>query len=162
VTRRTLRTSGNRITDLPPEMLLHIFSLLSSRDICERVAPVCKQWNILSRHPCVRKDLLLYGDHISTSEACGLLRRRPQLRSLTLKARHDTDAILEQVCKTNRLIEKIEIDECRGSEETLEVNAQILAKTLEICTGRVPGWTMNVGSFTQLLASLMTTRKSSE
>lgn len=137
VTGTTLRSSRTRITDLPPEMLLEIFSWLSIVDICERVAPVCEQWNILSRHPYLRKELSLSGEHISTARAYELLRSSPHLRSLCLRRRHDTDAILQQLCKSNRRIEKIDIDECRGSEQTLEVNVQILAMTLEVCTGSV-------------------------
>jgi hypothetical protein len=125
-----LRTN---IMDLPPELMLQIFSYLSLRDICQSVAPVCTKWSILARHPCLRQVLYFYED-ISTSNALKLLRGSPLLRRLRLRGRRDSDAILQQVFESNRLIETIEMIRCRGSVNTFEVNGDILGKIIEECT----------------------------
>jgi hypothetical protein len=103
------------------------------RDLYQTVAPVCRKWNILARHPCFRQELSFSGEDISTSNACKLLRESPLLRKLTLRGRHDSDAILKQVCESNRRLESLEMDKCRGSVETPEVKGGILAMTLEVC-----------------------------
>jgi hypothetical protein len=112
-----LHSSQTNLTDLPPELMLLIFSLLSVRDQCQCVAPVCKKWNILARHPSLRKELSLDKD-VSTSHVGKLLHESPLLRRLSLKGRRDTDAILRRVCSSTRHIETLEIVRCRGTEET--------------------------------------------
>jgi hypothetical protein len=65
-TGRELCSSRIDITDLPPEMMLQIFSWLSVRDRCQCVAPLCKKWSILARHPFLWKELS-FGKDISKS-----------------------------------------------------------------------------------------------
>jgi hypothetical protein len=47
--------------------------------------------------------------------------------------RHDTDAILEQVRRSNRHVVKLEMERCQGSANKAEVNGDILARILENC-----------------------------
>lgn len=130
-TEKQLRSSLTNITDLPPELLLEIFSWLSLRELCQCVAPVCKQWNILARHPSLWTELTFSNEDIPTSEVCKLLQKSPLLRRLILKDRRDSDAILRQVCKTNRHIETLKMEHCRGSKRKHEVNGKILKRILE-------------------------------
>jgi hypothetical protein len=130
---KQLQSSPTNITDLPPELLLEIFSWLSVREICQRVAPVCKKWNILARHQSLRMELSFSYNDISTSNVCKLLRRSPRLRRLSLKDRHDTDAILRQVCKSNRHLETLKMESCQGSMRIYKVDGNILMKILEGC-----------------------------
>jgi hypothetical protein len=113
-------------------MMLQIFSWLSVRDRCQCVAPVCKKWSILARHPFLWKELSFSKD-ISKSTVLKLLHKSPLLRRLSLKDRRDTDAILRRVCKSNRRIETLEMEGCRGSAKRREVNGEILSRTLEGC-----------------------------
>jgi hypothetical protein len=122
---RELLCSRTNITDFPPELLIQIFSELSVRDRCQCVAPVCKKWSVLAAS--LRKELSV-GKDISKSNVLKLLHESPLLRRLTLKDRHDTDAILQQVCGSNRRIEILEMVNCRGSVNTVEVNGHILAR----------------------------------
>jgi hypothetical protein len=132
-TGRKLRNSRTNITDLPPEMMLQIFSWLSVRDRCQCVAPVCKKWSILARHPFLWKELS-FGKDISKSNVLKLLHKSPLLRRLSLKDRYDTDAILRRVCRSNRRIETLEMEGCRGSAKRREVDGKILSTILESCT----------------------------
>jgi hypothetical protein len=129
-TGKNLRSTRTNIMDLPPELMLQIFSHLSLRDLCQRVAPVCTKWAILARHPSLRKELS-FGEDISTSNARKLLRSSPLLRRLTLWDRYDSDAILRRVRRSNRRIESIEMVGCRGSARRREVNGRILSRILK-------------------------------
>jgi hypothetical protein len=129
-TGRKLRSSRVDIMDLPPEVMLQIFSHLSVTDVCQRVAPVCKKWSILARHPSLRKELS-FGKGISKSNVRKLLHESPLLRRLRLKGRRDTDAILRKVCRSNRHIETLEMDGCRGSMGRYHVNGEILTRIVE-------------------------------
>ncbi|PNF20017.1 hypothetical protein B7P43_G06630 [Cryptotermes secundus] len=131
-TGRKLRSTRTNIVDLPPELQLEIFSRLSMRDLYQRVAPVCKKWRILARHPSLRKELLL-GKDISKSSALQLLQESPQLGRLSLRGRSDTDAILRRVRRSNRHIETLEIVECRGSMGRCHINGEILKRIVEVC-----------------------------
>ncbi|PNF42502.1 hypothetical protein B7P43_G08758 [Cryptotermes secundus] len=126
-------SSQINITDLPPELLLEIFSWLGVRDLYERVPLVCKKWDILARHPSLWMELSFRYKDIPTSLACKLLHRSPLLRRLILKRRRDSDAILRQVYKSNRRIETIKMISCRGSMRKKEVNGNILKGILEVC-----------------------------
>lgn len=131
----TIEDDGSQIniTDLPPELLLEIFSWLGVRDLYENVPPVCKKFDILARHPSLWMELSFRKESIPTSLACKLLHRSPLLRRLILKDRLDSDAILRQVYKSNRHIETIKMVSCRGSMRKYEVNGKILKRILEVC-----------------------------
>jgi hypothetical protein len=119
------------IMDLPPGLLLSIFSYLSIKDLCVSVAPVCWRWSILSKQPSLWKDLTFNSNAVSTRKVCGLLRRSPQLRKLTLCGRKDTDAILLQLLRANRSVERIEIRSCKGSRQRKEVQGDTLSKIVK-------------------------------
>jgi hypothetical protein len=131
-TERELLSSQTNIMDLPPELMLEIFSQLSVRELDQCVAPVCKKWSILARHPSVRKDLSIDKD-MSTSNTRELLRSSPLLLKLRLKDRNDTDAILRRVCRSNRRIETLEMEGCQGSPRRLEVSGRIVSRILDCC-----------------------------
>jgi hypothetical protein len=131
-TGRELCSSRIDITDLPPELMLQIFSWLSVRDRCQCVAPVCKKWSILARHPFLWKELS-FGKDISKSNVLKALHKSPMLRRLSLKDRRDTDAILRRVCKSNRRIETLEMEGCRGSMGRYYVNGEILKRMVDAC-----------------------------
>jgi hypothetical protein len=121
------------IKNLPPELLLEIFSWLGVRDLYEHVPLVCKKFDILARHPSLWMELSFREKSVPTSLACKLLHRSPLLRRLILKDRLDSDAILRQVYKSNRRIETIKMVSCRGSMNKYEVNGKILKRILEVC-----------------------------
>jgi hypothetical protein len=152
-----LRESPTNITDLPPELMLNIFSRLSAKDLCQCVAPVCKKWSILARHPSLRKDLS-FGKDISKSDVLRLLNESPLLRRLSLKDRRDTDAILRRVCRSNRQIQTLEMEGCRGSVRRREVNGEILTRILEgcpkLCNLRLTETVVNNLDFYRTLARL--------
>jgi hypothetical protein len=131
-TEREIHSSQTNITDLPLELMLQIFSLLSLRDLCQCVAPVCKKWSILARIPSLRKELS-FGKDVSISHVRRFLQESPLLRRLGLKDRRDTDAILRRVRRSNRHIETLEMLRCRGSARRREVNGEILTRVLDSC-----------------------------
>lgn len=156
-TEEQLPSSHINIMDLPPEVMLEIFSLLSMRDLWECVVPVCEKWGIIARHPSIWKEFLL-DDDIPKSSALEILHAAPLLRRLSLKDRRDTDAILQQVCESNRNIETLEMDNCRGSVETHELNGDILVRILiecpKLCCLNIERTLVNSCEFFTVLASL--------
>ncbi|PNF27355.1 hypothetical protein B7P43_G02429 [Cryptotermes secundus] len=156
-TGRKLRSTRTHIMDLPPELQLEIFSRLSVRDLCQRVAPVCKKWSILARHPSLRKELS-FGKDISKSSALKLLHESPRLRRLSLRGRSDTDAILRRVRRSNRHIETLKMVRCRGAVRRREVNGDILVRILKeckkLCCLNIQGTLVKSFEFYTVLASL--------
>jgi hypothetical protein len=156
-TERELLSSQANIMDLPPEVMLEIFSQLSVKELDQCVAPVCKRWSILATHPSLHKELS-FGKDISTSDARKLLRSAPLLRRLSLNGRHDTDTILRRVCKSNRHIETLEMEGCRGSPRRLEVSGRIVSRILDccpkLCTLDLAGTEIKSYQFSELFAHL--------
>jgi hypothetical protein len=89
--------------DLPPELVLQIFSWFSVRDLCQCVNPEFMKWSILTKHPFLLQELSFSHKEILTPNVCKLLCGSPLICKLILKVRHDNDAILQQVCKSNQL-----------------------------------------------------------
>jgi hypothetical protein len=85
-TGRNLHSSRVHIMDLPPEVMLEIFSRLSVRELDQCVTLVCKKWSILARHPSLRKELS-FGKDISTSNVHKILRSSPLLHRLSLNGK---------------------------------------------------------------------------
>jgi hypothetical protein len=54
------------INDMPPELLLLIFSWLSVRDFC--LSPVCTRWRLLAKHASLWTELSFIGDHVHTNK----------------------------------------------------------------------------------------------
>jgi hypothetical protein len=122
------------INDLPPEILLFIFSWLSLTDLCISVAPVCSRWRLLAKHPCLWTELSFDGNRVSTEQVCTLLRSSPSLKKLTLTKRDDSNTVLEEVCASNRSIHTIEMKGCQGTENEQKIDERIFIKVLECCS----------------------------
>jgi hypothetical protein len=116
------------------------------------------KWSILARHPFLRKELSFSDKDISISNARKLLRSSPLLRRLSLKGRHDTNAILRRVRRSNRLIEEIKLVGCRGSTRRCQVNGEILMRVLEgspkLCNFAIMDTLVTSLEFYRLLARL--------
>jgi hypothetical protein len=122
------------INDLPPELLLFIFSWLSVTDLCISVAPVCSRWRLLAKHPCLWTELSFVGNRVSTEQVCTLLRSSPSLKKLTLTNRDDSNTVLGEVCASNRSIHTIEMKGCQGTENEQKTKGHIFTKVLERCS----------------------------
>ncbi|XP_013384737.1 uncharacterized protein LOC106154794 isoform X3 [Lingula anatina] len=76
------------ISDLPVEIMHHILSYLTPRELCRYVSPVCRQWHALSRDPALWKVLQFeYSDQISTESLCICFQYATLLRHLSLHGR---------------------------------------------------------------------------
>jgi hypothetical protein len=145
------RRPETSIMELPSKLLLSVFNYLSIREVCACVALVCRRWYILSRQPNLRKDLTFNSNAVSTKKVCDLLRRSRQLRKLTLYGRKDTDAILQQLLISNRLVERIEICLCTGSRQKKEVQGDTLSEIVKgsskLCSLFISGTVITGSSF---------------
>jgi hypothetical protein len=119
------------IQDLPTELLLDIFEYLSMKELCLSVVPICKQWFMLSKHPCLWKELTFSRNHISTEKVCELIRRSQLLRKLTLHRRKDTNVILRVVFASCLHLETLEIVRCRGSRTVRSISAFTLSRFIK-------------------------------
>ena len=84
-----------KLTELPDEILLRIFSHLTTSEIFKKVALVCSQFHRISKDPSVIKEIYfrpnldptnLQGQQIYITDA---LKRSRELRSLTLRGKFD-------------------------------------------------------------------------
>ena len=71
------------VNDLPDDILLHIFALLSSDDL-SRANRVCRRWNDISNDPFVWQRLICRPDTASSLERFMTQRMSPYTKSLTV------------------------------------------------------------------------------
>ena len=76
-----------KLTELPDEIILRIFSHLTTAEILNKVALVCSQFHRISKDPCVIKDVYLRPNVDNSQEIyiTNALSRSRNLRSLTLR-----------------------------------------------------------------------------
>ena len=80
-----------KLTELPDEILLRIFSHLTTSEIFKKVALVCSQFHRISKDPSVIKDIY-FRPNLDTSQQSYIkdaLERSRELRSLTLRGKFD-------------------------------------------------------------------------
>jgi hypothetical protein len=118
------------IQDLPPELLLCLFEYLSVKELCLSVAPVCKRWSMLSKHPCLWKQLTFGRNDVSTEKVCELIRRSPLLRELFLYCRRDTNAILRAAFAACHHLHTLKIVSCRGSRTVRPISSFTLSRII--------------------------------
>ena len=74
------------ISALPAEVLEQIFSHLTQRELCQNVAPVCRQWKAHAYDPIHWRVLDLHADTITdTTKFRACLERAPLLKSLSVR-----------------------------------------------------------------------------
>lgn len=113
----TLPQKTDYISRLPNEMLIHIFSFLSVKDLTI-VRRVCRRWFVVTACPTLWK--YIYADNNVPSDIiCQWLRRSPLLKKLTLRYLVDVNnelevnTIISHVSRYNKKIESIDIGRSR-------------------------------------------------
>jgi hypothetical protein len=119
------------VSDLPTEMLLEILKYLNAEELCTRVAPVCRRWAVLSRDPCLWKELYLCRHRISTLRACEMIRRMPLMREVSLHCRSDTNALVRALLHSCQYLECLEMFSCKGSRTVRHISAFALSKLIK-------------------------------
>ncbi|XP_024938908.1 uncharacterized protein LOC107265739 [Cephus cinctus] len=123
---------GASINVLPVEILLEIFSYLSSQDLysLQRVSTFFED---IVRDPVVWRDYEVTNNSMNTSDVLQELKRMPFLKRIRIEARADSDDILRQVSLTNKNIEELHIINCTGSTAKLYLRSSHLIRILERC-----------------------------
>lgn len=128
----SMETKWTQISDLPEEILLHIFSFLNVRDLYSNVRLVCLKWQRLSKVASSWKTVTV-GSKLPTQELHNWIQFSPNIRHLKINNRLDTDLILEAVSKHLSNLESISIETCWGSPKTVCVRGETLCKLLTSC-----------------------------
>ncbi|KAG8234853.1 hypothetical protein J437_LFUL014702 [Ladona fulva] len=95
--------------DLPTEIIIEILSYLDVRNLCINVAPVCRKWFIYANEPILWRYLKFQDDKLQTCDALSLLQQAKLLRKLEIIDQSDKNALLQEVCQSNRQLEHIMI-----------------------------------------------------
>ncbi|XP_060573018.1 F-box/LRR-repeat protein 7-like [Ruditapes philippinarum] len=89
--------------DLPDELIIKIFSFLTTKELCLNVAPVCRKWRQISLDNSLWKclDFSSY-PHLSSLNLLWVLKRTPLLKKLIVSGRvnvtHAEVAIITECC----------------------------------------------------------------
>ncbi|XP_078602854.1 uncharacterized protein LOC144876934 [Branchiostoma floridae x Branchiostoma japonicum] len=79
-----------RFQHLPAELVLRIMSYLTPRELCGRVAPVCRAWYRHAHDPLLWQELDLDFNHdVRAVELCAAIRRAPLLKVLVMRGRNE-------------------------------------------------------------------------
>lgn len=79
---------GSVFHDLPDELIVKIFSYLSTQELCQNVAPVCRKWRQISLDHSLWKSLdFSRRPHLSSLNLLWVMRRAPLLKRLVISGR---------------------------------------------------------------------------
>jgi len=123
--------SAPRLTDLPTDMLLHIFSWLPKRDVMS-VASVCKCYEV-SNDSSLWRALTFTGSTSSTQKVQLLLRKSPGLRYLEVAGRTDATAVIKQVCRSNGKLRTLVVKRCFGEPQEMSVKDAVICNLPKRC-----------------------------
>lgn len=89
--------------DLPDELIVKIFSFLTTKELCQNVAPVCRKWRQISLDQSLWKCLDFSSNpRLSSLNLLWLVRRTPLLKKLVISGRMNVTlaevAILTECC----------------------------------------------------------------
>jgi len=121
-----------RLTDLPTEILLHVFSCISKRDLIN-MATVCRRCYVVSNDRSLWRELTFTGSTPTTETVRLLLRKSPDLRYLKMVDRTDATAIIEQVCRSNEKLRTLIIERCTGEPRKLSINDGVICNLPKRC-----------------------------
>jgi F-box/leucine-rich repeat protein 2/20 len=136
------------VIDLPDEVILHIFSYLSTYEICHLIAPVCRHFHRLSYDPCLIRSISLKPtiDQSDVEFVVAAISRSRCLSSLVIKSRQDAEFLASTAAKNCPRLEKLEIiycnklsDDCLASIVDSEVGQSLKSLNLE-CTPLSTHW----------------------
>ena len=150
------------LTDLPDEILLRIFSYLSSFQILNSIAIVNKHFNALSKDQTVLQEIILKPnlEEENQDSIINAISRSRCLKSLRLKGRRDADILVTTAAKSCFKLQKLEICQCpKLSDDTLAALVESpIHSTLNLlslyCTPLSTHWGMTQVTLLKNLKSL--------
>ncbi|XP_045205172.2 F-box/LRR-repeat protein fbxl-1-like [Mercenaria mercenaria] len=94
---------GSVFHDLPDELIVKIFSYLTTKELCQNVAPICRKWRQISLDHSLWKSLdFSTRPHLSSLNFLWVMRRAPLLKRLFISGRVNVTraevAILTESC----------------------------------------------------------------
>lgn len=122
--------SGSSIfDDLPDELLVKIFSFLTTEELCLHAAPVCRKWRAISQDHSLWRSLdFSSSPYLSSLNFLWVIRRAPMLLRLSMSGRshitHPEVAILTECCP---LLEDIDFGFCDS------LNCEMIKTVSENC-----------------------------
>ncbi|KAG5894423.1 hypothetical protein JTB14_019793 [Gonioctena quinquepunctata] len=103
---------------LPNEMMIHIFSFLSHRDLSKNARLVCGRWKELSYSPTLWKKVVVTND-IPSKVVLHWLENSPILHELILQERNDLVQIIQVISRFCTKLVTIKIDDCRHNGKSI-------------------------------------------
>ncbi|KAG7200184.1 hypothetical protein KM043_000618 [Ampulex compressa] len=138
------------LASLPVEVILEIFSYLTSEDlrVLKRVSTFFKR---IAQDPVTNNGK-------DTSRVIKDLKRMSLLRKFSMSARSDSDDILRQLSRTNKKLQELYVFNCTGSTSKLYLRSTHLIRILERCrylhTISISGSRFRGRKFYRLLAGM--------
>lgn len=120
------------INDLPPEVLLQIFSLVPKEDLHFRVRLVCKHWKSIASDPMLWK-MINASEDVPTKTLSSWIRSAPLLRTLSIRNRNDANKIISDVASHAKHLERLEMANCWGSGQSATIYGKGMCRLLKRC-----------------------------
>lgn len=114
---------------IPDEVLLFIFSFFNIKELCNKVAPVCRRWYKLANDPCLWLKLDLSFEAHSIQTMLHLIEKSPYLLNLKISGSENGSDLLKAIAKNCWRLKELSIRFCDGlSKDIIEVIVENLCK----------------------------------
>jgi len=103
-----------KLNELPDEIILRIYSYLTTSEILNTMALVCNQFHRISKDPSVIKEIY-FRPNLDTTQQIYItdaIMRSRELRTLTLRGRSDAEYLVSTVMKSCHKLETLKIIHC--------------------------------------------------
>ena len=122
---------GNLFIYFPDELIVKIFSYLTTQQLCRHAMPVCKKWRQIAKEPSLWKSIdFNFNPQMESLNFLWILRKAPLLRKLILRGRtnitHAEVAILSEMCP---MLTDLDLGFCDA------LNGEMIQSLVENCQG---------------------------
>ncbi|KAJ8920636.1 hypothetical protein NQ315_004775 [Exocentrus adspersus] len=118
--------------NLPDEILLHIFSFLSNKELYTVIRCVCKRWCMLASSPVLWKKITAQNE-VPSRVLCKWIENSPMLREVNLKERSDFNDVTEKLVKHCKNLQSLKIENCKATVKPSLFKSRNLCKLLTKC-----------------------------
>ncbi|KAL3277002.1 hypothetical protein HHI36_012364 [Cryptolaemus montrouzieri] len=118
--------------DLPPEIIVHIFSFIPIAELSKNICLVCKKWKKMLATPSLWKTIEADRE-VPTKILSKWVRDSPLLQQIHLSNRNDTDEIVSTIGKYSRNLQYIKLVNCLGSKASVCIKSKNLCRLMRRC-----------------------------
>lgn len=95
--------------------ITELYSKPKNKKLSSNELNLQRKLNLRFSNPLETRSVTFHGDSVRSSDICSLLRRSPLLEHLNLVSINDIVPILRQICRSNKRIESLSLQDCSSN-----------------------------------------------